>query len=97
MELWLKLMTSSIKFTASHYLLGFQQWFGPKFDPNNARFMDVADPNGIVTYVLFAAFQNDLQKRWDGDQKPTFLKSLENLLASNNGGDGYYVGDSVSN
>ena len=42
------------------------------------------------------SFQSDLGKRWEEEQKPTFLRNLENLLISNNGGDGYFVGDSVS-
>ena len=41
-------------------------------------------------------FQIELHKRWDVEQKPTFLKSLENHLLSNNNGEGYFVGDNVS-
>lgn len=50
-------------------------------------------------HLMFYATEDqksDLAKRWEEEQKPTFLRNLENLLISNNGGDGYFVGDGLT-
>ena len=47
----------------------------------------------FIHYHLFqAAFREGAQEKLD-----TFFDKLEALLVSNKGGDGYFVGDSVSN
>jgi len=49
-------------------------------------------------YWLFNLFfvQAELQKKYSEEQLPAAYASLENILKSNKGGDGFFVGDAVS-
>lgn len=59
-------------------------------------FEDIAKP------VLAARFESDetrkatLQKKLSEEQLPTFLENLEKILKSNNGGDGFFVGNELT-
>lgn len=43
------------------------------------------------------ATQAELKKKYIEEQLPAFLKHLEAMLVANKGGNGFFVGDAVSN
>ncbi len=44
----------------------------------------------------FCDVKAEKKKKFLAEQLPKFLQNLEKLLLENKGGDGYFVGDSVS-
>jgi len=75
-----------------------------KTDLDQARADLVVDciEDALKPIPIFFRFEQDpvrkeeLKKKYIEEQLPAFLDKLEALLVSNNGGDGYFVGDSLT-
>jgi len=59
-------------------------------------FEDTLKPASVFRYEQDPVKKAELKKKYLEEQLPAFLGKLEALLVSNNGGDGYFVGDSLT-
>ncbi|XP_022081075.1 glutathione S-transferase 1-like [Acanthaster planci] len=57
---------------------------------------DIMDPLGKIFYEKDEVKKKELSATYYGETAPRFLKGLEDILKTNNGGDGFFVGSKIS-
>ncbi|XP_022086124.1 S-crystallin SL11-like isoform X2 [Acanthaster planci] len=68
-----------------------------KIDLVGAVVADIVDPlTKILFYEKDEAKKKELSATYYGETAPRFLKGLEEILKTNNGGDGFFVGSKIS-